>query len=113
MVKIGGDITAPTVGTGTLSAPALAWSLLLGGTASYEVFSHAHLALAAWARYGFQDAVEYDAPAVAPTRLQIVLEPKILAQFGRVVPSIGFVAPIGGQLGGDIYGLRLHIDVVF
>lgn len=113
MVKVGGDVQPGTSGVGTLSAPGLAWSLLLGGNATYEVFSHFHAGLWAWARYGFTDAVEYNSSAESPTRLQIVLEPRVLAQFGRVVPSIGFVAPIGGPLGGDIYGLRVHVDVIF
>jgi hypothetical protein len=41
------------------------------------------------------------------------MEPRVLAQFGKVVPSVGFLIPLGGQLGGNIYGLRLHVDVVF
>jgi hypothetical protein len=112
MPKIGGSITQ-SGSAGTYSLPGVAWSLLLGGNASYEVFNHAHIALAAWARYGFTDGVEYDSPATSPTRFQLVAEPKILAQFGHVVPSIGVVLPIGRQLGGDIIGLRAHVDVVF
>jgi hypothetical protein len=111
MPKIGGSITSPI--TGTLSLPGTAVNVLLGGSASYEVFTHAHVALAAWARYGIVEQVEYDAAAVTPTRFQFVIEPKLLAQFGHVVPSLGFVLPIGGQLGGDIWGLRLHVDVIF
>jgi hypothetical protein len=113
MPKIGGSITS-TAG-GTLSLPAVAWNVLLGGSASYEVFEHAHVALAAWARYGFIEQVDYNggAGASVPSPFQLVIEPKILAQLGHVVPSVGFVLPIGGQLGGDIWGLRLHVDVIF
>ena len=111
MPKIGGSITSPP--TGTLSLPGVAVNVLLGGSASYEVFTHAHIALAAWARYGIIEQVNYDAAAVNPTRFQFVAEPKLLAQLGHVVPSLGFVIPIGGQLGGDIWGLRLHVDVIF
>jgi hypothetical protein len=111
MPKVGGHITSPV--TGTLSLPGVAVNVLLGGSASYEVFYHAHIALAAWARYGIVEQVTYDAAAVNPTHFQFVLEPKLLAQFGHVVPSLGFVLPVGGQLGGDIWGLRLHVDVIF
>jgi hypothetical protein len=111
MPKIGGNITSPV--TGTLELPGMAVNLVLGGSASYEVFTHAHIALAAWARWGLIEQVKYHAAATTPTPFQIVAEPKIFAQFGHVVPSLGFVLPIGGQLGGDIFGIRLHVDVVF
>jgi len=112
MPKLGGFITSPMV-SGTLSLPAAAFYALLGGSVSYEVFDHAHVALAAWARYGFIEQVAYDAAAVKPTAFQFVAEPKVLMQFGHVVPSLGFVLPIGGQLGGNIWGLRMHVDVIF
>lgn len=113
MPKIGGAITNPT--TGTMTLPAVALNTVLGGSVSYEVFDHAHLALAAWARYGFIEQVDYDGGAGVsnPSPFQLVAEPKILMQFGHVVPALGFVVPIGGQLGGDIWGLRLHVDVIF
>jgi hypothetical protein len=112
MPDIGGDFaTSPP--TGTLSTPALAMTVILGANASYEIFTHGHLALAAWARYGVIEQVDYDAPAVTPSHFQLALEPKFLMQFGHVVPGIGFVIPVGGPLGGDIYGFRAHVDVIF
>jgi len=113
MPDIGGDFAAGALPTGTLSTPALAMTVILGANASYEIFSHAHLALSAWARYGVIEQVDYDAPAVTPSHFQFALEPKFLMQFGHVVPGIGFVIPIGGPLGGDIYGFRAHVDVIF
>jgi hypothetical protein len=113
MPKIGGNITSPAVGS--LSLPAVALNTLLGGSASYEVFDHAFIALAAWARYGFIEQVDYNggAGASTPSPFQLVVEPKLFLAIGHVVPAVGFVVPIGGQLGGDIWGLRLHVDVVF
>lgn len=110
MPKIGGTITTPQ-----MSLPGVAVYALLGGSVSYEVFEHAHVALAAWARYGIIEQVDYDPGSTVstPTKFQFVTEPKILMQFGHVVPSIGFVLPIGGQLGGNALGLRLHVDVLF
>lgn len=114
MPKIGGTITStPGVGGGTLSLPGLATYELLGGSASYEVLTHGFVALAAWARFGVPEQVKYDSSAVNPSPFQLVVEPKILAQFGHVVPALGFVLPIGGQLGGNVWGLRLHIDAIF
>lgn len=113
MPKIGGTITSEP-GGGTLSLSSVAWNVLLGGSVSYEVFTHAHVALAAWARYGIIEQIKYDlANYTEPSRFQLALEPKVLMQFGHVVPSVGFVVPVASQLGGEIWGLRLHVDVIF
>jgi hypothetical protein len=49
----------------------------------------------------------------APSSLQAVLEPKVGARFGKVAPSVGYIAPLGGRLGGgDIGGVRLRVDVL-
>jgi hypothetical protein len=42
-----------------------------------------------------------------------VLEPRIFAKFGIITPSLGFLIPIGGQLGGEINGIRLHVNAEF
>lgn len=49
-----------------------------------------------------------------PTTVQAVLEPRIGARFGRVAPSLGYIAPLGGRLGdaGD-GGVRLRVDAFF
>jgi len=48
-----------------------------------------------------------------PSSVQAVLEPKVGARFGKVAPSIGYIAPLGGRLGdGDIGGVRLRVDVL-
>ena len=49
----------------------------------------------------------------APSSVQAVLEPKVGARFGKVAPSVGYIAPLGGPLGGgDIGGVRLRVDVL-
>jgi hypothetical protein len=73
---------------------------------------HFYGALAAWVAYEIARDYEWNG-GNPPTPIQFVMEPRILAQFGKVIPSVGFLIPIGGQLGGDMYGLRLHVDVVF
>lgn len=48
-----------------------------------------------------------------PSSVQVVLEPKVGARFGKVAPSVGYIAPLGGRLGGgDIGGVRLRVDVL-
>lgn len=125
--RFGADLKAvvqPSVGGGAIAAPTdatggryeknnLALDTVLGGSAAYEVFERGFFALAAWGVYRAIPPVEYTSSATSPTKFQFALEPKILAQFGQVVPSVGFVLPIGGQLGGQITGLRLHVDVIF
>jgi hypothetical protein len=117
MPALGGSIHTPNTGgmgsDGKTVLNGFAFTALLGGTASYEVLSHGYLALAAWATYTPSPTIEYTSSATSPSPFQFVLEPKLLAQFGRVVPSVGFIAPIGGQLGGLINGVRAHVDVIF
>jgi hypothetical protein len=112
--KVGGNIAAPAQGAGTVEMKSMGLTLLLGGSASYEVLEHRmFLALAAWATYQVTPVIDYTSSATSPSPFQFVLEPKILAQFGRVVPSVGFLLPVGGQLGGHINGVRIHVDAVF
>ena len=112
--QIGGDVVDPTAGGpgGTFQYNGLGFWTILGGSVSYEVLSKKYLALAAWATYEIARDYEWSG-GNPPSPLQFVIEPRILAQFGKVVPSVGFLLPLGGQLGGDIFGLRLHVDVVF
>ena len=113
---IGGDFNhQPPPNQGSLSTPGVAVIPVLGGSATYEIFTHGHLGLAAWARYGIVEQVKYEPAGNTniPTHFQFAVEPKFLMQFGHVVPGIGFVLPIGGQLGGNIYGFRAHVDVIF
>ncbi len=49
-----------------------------------------------------------------PTTVQAVLEPRLGARFGAVSPSIGYIAPLGGRLGGaDDGGVRIRVDAFF
>jgi hypothetical protein len=110
--KVGGSI-AQNPGPGSYEMKSLAWSVLLGGTASYEVLERKFLALAAWATYQVAPQVDYTSSATAPSPFQFVLEPRILAQFGHFVPSAGFLIPVGGQLGGHVNGVRIRVEAVF
>lgn len=113
--KIGGSIKQPNPTEGTYEMKGLGLTVLLGGSASYEVLERKFLALAAWASYQVTPTVDFTSSAsvTKPSPFQLVLEPKILAQFGHFVPSVGFLIPVGGQLGGHINGVRFRIDAVF
>lgn len=114
--KIAGGISQPTAPSGDYEMKGLGLTVLLGGSASYEVLERKFLALAAWATYQATPTVDFTsrASATTPSPFQFVLEPKILAQFGHFVPSVGVLIPVGGQLGGwNINGVRFRIDAVF
>jgi hypothetical protein len=111
--QIGGTVHQPDASVGgTYEYNGLGVWALLGGSASYEFVKHFYGALAAWVAYEIARDYEWNG-GNPPTPIQFVMEPRILAQFGKVIPSVGFLIPIGGQLGGNMYGLRLHVDVVF
>lgn len=49
-----------------------------------------------------------------PTTVQAVLEPRLGARFGRLEPSLGYIAPLGGRLGdASVGGVRLRVDGYF
>ncbi|HVU00620.1 MAG TPA: hypothetical protein VHE30_02675 [Polyangiaceae bacterium] len=115
MPKVGGKPIVNRAGPsgGTYEEKSTALSFVLGGNASYEVMERKFVALAAWAVWRAADQIEYSSSATPPSKVQVVLEPRILAQFGHFVPMVGFLIPVGGELGGKINGLRLRVDAVF
>src|SRR5262249_51101496 len=49
-----------------------------------------------------------------PSSVQAVLEPRLGGRFGKVSPSIGYIAPLGGRLSGaNDGGVRLRVDAFF
>jgi hypothetical protein len=111
--KLGGGVETPAYAGGTIEENGFAMWALLGGSFSYEILTRKLFgALAMWATYEVSHDYTWEG-GNPPSPFQFVIEPRVLAQFGKVVPSVGFVVPLGGQLGGNIYGLRLHVDVVF
>lgn len=112
--QVGGSVADPALSgpTGTYEYNGLGVWSELGGSISYEAISKGYLALAAWASYEIARDYEWNG-GNPPTPFQFVMEPRILAQFGKFVPSAGVIIPLGGQLGGNIVGIRLHLDVVF
>jgi hypothetical protein len=110
--KIAGGVSNPNYGGGTIEQHDLGVWALLGGSVSYEVLAKKYIALAMWATYELGHDYTWEG-GNPPSPFQFVMEPRLLAQFGKFVPSVGFVVPLGGQLGGNMFGLRVHLDVVF
>jgi len=112
--KIGGGVVTPGLSpNGTYEVNGLSVWAILGGSLSYEILTRKLFgALAAWATYEIAHDYTWEG-GNPPSPFQFTMEPRVLAQFGKVVPSAGFIIPLGGQLGGNIYGLRLHVDIVF
>jgi len=106
----------PNVGTYKLNAFAMREVTTLGG--SYNILSspllYAGLDLAiVWSP--LQTFVWDATPAsTKPSTVQAVLEPRVGARFGAVSPSVGYIAPLGGRLGGaDDGGVRLNVSAFF
>jgi hypothetical protein len=107
---------AANPGTYKINAFALREVTTLGGTYNFVdkplIFAGLDLAIV-WS--ALQPFVFEAAGANArPTTLQAVLEPRVGARFGKVAPSVGYIAPLGGRLGdaGD-GGIRLRVDAFF
>ena len=49
----------------------------------------------------------------APSAVQFVVEPTVRARFGAWSATLGWLAPLGGQLGSQMQALRLGGGLVF
>jgi hypothetical protein len=85
----------------------------LGGDAAYRVVGKVYGGTRAWLVGRLSEPYDFESSATPPTPFQFVLEPRIFAKFGIITPSLGFLIPIGGQLGGEINGIRLHVNAEF
>jgi len=119
-VKLGGTLDParyPSVG-GSYELKAVTFRNVTLAGLSYEFLDKPRLfgALDSWIAYSAINAVEFNSNqgASAPTRFQVVFEPRIGAHFAKISPSIGYIFPIGGRLAGtSSTGLELHCDVAF
>jgi hypothetical protein len=109
------DTDPPGAGTFKINSFALREVTTLGGTYNFldkpVLYAGLDFALI-WTpieTFEFESANDVN----APSSVQAVLEPKVGARFGKVAPSVGYIAPLGGRLGGgDIGGVRLRVDVL-
>jgi hypothetical protein len=109
------DTDPPNAGTFKINSFALREVTTLGGTYNFLdkplIYAGLDFALI-WTpiqTFEFESVNDVNAPSA----VQAVLEPKVGARFGKVAPSVGYIAPLGGRLGGgDIGGVRLRVDVL-
>lgn len=109
------EVDVPDSGSYKLNSFALREVTTLGGTYNFLdkplIYAGLDFALV-WTpieTYEFESTQD----VTPPSSVQAVLEPKVGARFGKVAPSVGYVAPLGGRLGGgDIGGVRLRVDVL-
>jgi hypothetical protein len=114
MPKIGGEINDPgEYGTGALELRTLGLFAFLGGDVAYDVLGEKYIGLRGWMVWRTVEPIHFETDATGDTPFQFGLEPRIFAKFGIFTPSVGLVVPLGGQLGGEIMGLRLHGSFVF
>jgi hypothetical protein len=109
------EVDPPDSGSYKLNAFALREVTTIGGTYNFLdkplIYAGLDFALIWTPIETFEFESSQD--VTAPSSVQAVLEPKVGARFGKVAPSVGYIAPLGGRLGsGDIGGVRLRVDVL-
>jgi hypothetical protein len=110
--KSGGNDAPP----GYKANTGMTW--VTGGSFFYEVLPET---LSVGTRAWLTELVteEIEAPLgpgeASPSKTQFVLEPGVRAKIKMIRPSIGYILPIGGRLGGDakMSGLRIAVAAVF
>lgn len=117
-IKVGGELAATSDGAGTYELKSVTFRNVTSAGVSYEFLPRPRLfgAFDTWIAYNGINAVEYtsNVGATAPTRFQVVFEPRLGARFGKVSPSVGYIFPIGGRLADtSTSGLELHCDFAF
>ncbi len=117
-VKVGGKLPPQTDPAGTYELKSVSFRNVTGAGVAYTFLAQPQIfgALDSWFAYSAIDPVEFNSRqgATAPTRFQVVFEPRAGARFGKISPSIGYIFPIGGRLADTgASGLELHCDVAF
>jgi hypothetical protein len=115
-IKLGGAVANATGPAGTIELKSVTFRNVTSGGIAYQVLEKPALygALDGWLAYSAINALEFhsNAGAGAPTRIQVVFEPRVGARFGKIAPSLGYIFPIGGRLADkSTSGLELHCDI--
>jgi hypothetical protein len=116
-VKVGGQISDDQTNAG-FKLKSVSFRNVTSAGIAYQFLDKPVLfgALDSWMVYNAVNSLEYTSPtgAVAPTRFQVVFEPRVGGRFGKISPSLGYVFPIGGRLAdAGASGLELHCDIGF
>lgn len=87
-----------------------------GGEVFYDVVGD-KLAVGsrAWIALLAKDTIDIDLTAQqeSPSKVQLALEPGVRAKLGRWGAGLSYIAPLGGQLGGNMSGVRLLLGGSF
>ncbi|MEO7036296.1 MAG: hypothetical protein ABI548_20295 [Polyangiaceae bacterium] len=117
-VKVGGQQAREVDGTGSYELKSLTFRNVTSAGVAYRLWEKPALSAGvdSWIAYNAINAEEFTSSAGAsgPTRIQVVFEPHLVARFGKISPSLGYIFPIGGRLADNTTsGLELHCDVAF
>ena len=117
-VKVGGQQVRALDPAGTYALKSVTFRNVTSAGVAYRFLEKPALsgALDSWIAYNAINAEEFtsNAGASGPTRVQVVFEPHLVARFGKISPSLGYIFPIGGRLADNsTSGLELHCDVAF
>jgi hypothetical protein len=119
-IKVGGALDYGTIdqGFGTYQLKPVTFRNVTSAGVAYRFLGKPALALAldTWFVTNAVNAVEFtsNAGAGGPSRVQVVAEPRFVARFGKISPSLGYIFPLGGRLADNhTTGLELHCDVAF
>jgi hypothetical protein len=115
---IGDDLSQPEQTDGTLTQNSVAIRSVTGAGVRYTYLESPSLfaGLDSWFVYKLVEEIEFQSRGQGdePSTFQLVFEPKLGATFGAVTASVGYVLPIGGQLGdANSQGVRLGIAAEF
>jgi hypothetical protein len=118
-VKVGGTLdfgTDTQALGGTFALKAVTFRNVTSAGVAYQFLDKPNLfgALDSWIATNAVNNVEYTSAtgATAPSRIQVVFEPRVGGRFGKVSPSLGYIFPIGGRLADShTSGLELHCDI--
>jgi hypothetical protein len=114
--KISGDIEVPDDpdGAGTYEMNPVALTALLGGGVDYEFFKPLSGGLRLWTVWDAIREVDFEGTAGGPSPFGLFVEPRVMARFGAITPSLGLVVPVAGtELVGEMLALRIRVDAEF
>jgi hypothetical protein len=117
-IKVGGQQVRPVDNSGTYELKSVTFRNVTSAGLTYRFLAKPVLAgaLDSWIAYNAVNAEEFTsaAGAAGPARIQLVFEPRLVARFAQLSPSLGYIFPIGGRLAdSSTSGLELHCDVAF
>ncbi|MBX3183181.1 MAG: hypothetical protein KIT72_04575 [Polyangiaceae bacterium] len=117
MPKLSGDISNPGgLGPGTAELSSMALRSVTEAAFDFWFIEQLAAGLHLWFVYDAITAVKYepDRDVTQPSPTQFVIEPRLRGRLDPVTLQLGYLVPLGGQLGdAGISGLRLAAEAQF